>query len=420
MIGIFAEKVICNSLVVLTDGCVVVEDEKIVDVGKKSELVKNYKFDDVLEGKIAMPGLIDAHMHSFQAPTKGKTCDKTLINWLKEYIWPWEASIDKEKARACAELSYIEMIKSGTTSFSDFTSIKHTDEAFKFAEKLGVRANIGKTMMDENSPDNLIEKTIDSLKETERLIKKWHGRGILKYVITPRFDISCSDDLFYSAASLAKKYNVRIQTHAEENQEEVATEQMYTSRNAIKTLETLQLMDENLILVHCIWLSEASKRKIIKNNVKVVHCPGSNMMLASGVSPMPLEMDTALGSDVGAYYNFSMFEQMRLASLLQRVSNKNVSVIDHKKCFEMATVNGAKCLGLEEVGTIEKGKKADIVLLSNDYSLVPLNDPVAQVVYSCNREAVDSVLINGKVIMKNKEILTVDEKKIMAHVREIL
>lgn len=408
---------------------IVIENNKIIDVDKSNKLKEKYKFDEVIDGKnrIVIPGLIDCHMHSYQVATKGRTCDKTLLDWLKKYIWPWEASLSKEKARACAQLAYLEMLKSGTTTFADYTSVHHTDEAFKVAQEFGMRAFIGKTMMDQDSPKGLIETTKESLRETEALIKKWHGKeqGRLKYMITPRFDLTCSDELLLGCKKLSEKYTVMIQTHAQENQGEIEIEKKKFGAGAIGHLDRLGLLGPETLLTHCVWLSEKDIWRLVSTKTNIVHCPGSNMMLASGVAPVRdliyMKLHVGLGSDVGAYYNFSMFEQMRLACLLQKIHLLRQTEFNHKVVFEMATVHGARCLNQGKLGEIRKGNRADIVLLDKtQLQFVPFNDPIAQIVYGGTPNAVNDVIVDGKVLMRDRELLVVNEEGIIENAKEVL
>jgi len=212
----------------MRDISLAVEGNHIVDIGKTADLRKKYKFAKSIGGKsmVISPSFVDAHMHSAQVATKGQTIGKSLLEWLKKYIWKWEGSMTREQAKACASLTYLEMIKSGTTAFVDYTSVRHTDQAFKVAKEFGLRATIGKTLMDRNSPSNLQESTEDSVKDTERLIRKYHNSegGRLRYSITPRFGITCSDELLIACKKLSKKFKVMITTHANESPGELKSD----------------------------------------------------------------------------------------------------------------------------------------------------------------------------------------------------
>ncbi len=406
-----------------------VEGDRIVDIGKKDDIRKKYKFSDSLGGedRLVCPGLIDTHMHSYQIATKGLTPDMSLLEWLKRYIWKWEGQLTKEKARACAEVAYLQMIRCGTTSFSDFTAVHHAEEAFKVADKFGLRGMIGKTLMDRNSPPELEEDTDAALRESERLLRKWNGRanGRLRYALTPRFALTCTDELLAGAREMADKYKVFFRTHTDENTLERKTDMRIYGEGSIRHFERKGLLNERTLLAHCIWCTKNDLEILKKRKVKVAHCPGSNMFLASGVADIPWMLKhgitVGLGSDVAAYYNFSMMEQMRLACLLQKVHLRDPHAMDHTKAFKMATDLGALALGMAYTGKLAKGMKADILLLStNHLAFSPMNDPLSQLVYSAFPSAVDTTICDGKVLMKGRKVLVANSHMVVEKARELL
>ncbi|MCX6777323.1 MAG: amidohydrolase [Candidatus Micrarchaeota archaeon] len=422
------------------NAAVVFENDKIIDIGPSDEVKGRHALDIVIDAKekLVIPGFVDAHMHSFQVGTKGLTTDVSLLDWLEKYVFPWEEKLDAVTARACAELSYLQMIKCGTTCFADFTSVHFAEEAFEAAKKFGLRGDIGKTMMDINTPKGLMEDTGESLKETEELIVKYNNteNGRIRYRITPRFDLACSDDLFEGCKKLSEKYGVGIQTHVQESMTEVEYEKRKYGVTAVEHLNLLGLLNDKTLLIHCIWLKESELKLLTRTGAKAVHTPGSNMMLASGVSFLPKYSEetltligpkregpvVGLGTDVGAYYSFSMIEQMRLACLLQKIHTLNPSALDYTDAFYMATLGGATALNREkETGSIEVGKKADIVLLDKkSLGFVPDNYPLAQLVYAAESDCVDTVIVDGKTLMENREVKVVNEAEIVAKVKEVL
>jgi len=406
-----------------------IEKDKIVDMGPCEEMRKKYKFDDSIGKKhrIVCPGFVDAHMHSYQIATKGLTADKSLLEWLKKYIWKWEGELTKEKAKACAESAYLHMLHCGVTTFSDYTSVHHVDEAFRAAKKFGMRGVIGKSLMDRNSPSQLQESTDTCIKESEALIKKWHGKnnGLLTYAVTPRFAITASDSLLRGCKKLCTKYGVLFRTHTEENKNEVKWEKKTYGESIIVHLDKLGLLNENALLTHCVWTSKKDIDLMAKKGASLAHCPGSNMLLASGTPDIPYMLkkgvNICLGTDVAAYYNFSMFEQARLACLMQKEERHDPHAMDHTRAFAMATKNGARALGLHNTGEIKVGNKADVILLSTTHlAFSPLNDVISQIVYSAFPFAVDSVICNGKVLMREREVLATDARKVMYRAKEIL
>jgi cytosine/adenosine deaminase-related metal-dependent hydrolase len=351
----------------------------------------------------------------------------SLLQWLKKYIWRWEGELTPETARVCSEVLYLQLLRCGATTFSDYTSVKHTDEAFKVAERFGLRGLIGKTLMDRNSPPELEEDTDVALRDSERLIRRWDnkGNGRLKYALTPRFGITCTDELLLGAKALSKKHKVKIQTHAHETKNEVKADRKNYGTTAIKHFNKLGLLGKDTILTHCVWLDNAEMDLLAKTKTGVVHCPGSNMLLASGVADVPKMLkkglQVGLGSDVAAYYNVSPFEQMRLACLLQKVVHTDPHALDMDDAFRMATKMGSGVLGFKESDSLAKGKKADMVLLSTDrLAFSPLNDPMAQIIYSAYPSAVYEMIVDGKVLMKEREVLVADEKEILDKGNEVL
>ena len=407
-----------------------IEKDRIADIGSSEAMRKKYKFSDSVgsEDSVICPGFIDTHMHSFQIATRGLTSDKSLLDWLKRYIWRWEGAMTKEQARACAELAYLELLKSGVTTVVDYTSVRHTSEAFRAAERLGLRGNIGKTMMDRNSPSELLENTDQSLRETESLIRKWHGKdgGRLRYNITPRFGITCTDELLLGCKELMEKYDVLFTTHASESPGEVKADRKNYGMSAIRHFDRLGLLGKRTLLAHCVWVDDKEITLLARRKTGVAHCPGSNMMLASGCAPVGRMLDAGipvgLGSDMGAYYNMSAFDQMRLSVLIQKVTKLDPLALDHRRAFWMATEGGAKALGLEkETGTLAKGKKADITIIAgNGSAFSPTNDIVAQVAFCASPQDVRTVICDGKLLMRDGRVLTADEERIMERATGLL
>lgn len=406
-----------------------VEGNRIVDIGKRSEIRKKYKFSDSLGGedRLVCPGFVDTHMHSFQVATKGLAPDMSLLAWLKRHIWKWEGALTKEKARACAEVAYLQMIRCGTTSFSDFTAVHHAGEAFRVAERFGLRGMIGKTLMDRNGPPEQVEDTDFALRDSEKLLRKWNGKGNgrLMYALTPRFALTSTDELLSGAREMAEKYGVFFRTHTDENTLERKWDVKLYGGGSLRHFEKLGLLNERTLLAHCIWCTEKELGLLKKRKVKVAHCPGSNMFLASGVANVPgmlrKGITVGLGTDVAAYYNFSMMEQMRLACLLQKVHRRDPHAMEHEKAFAMGTWMGAQALGMNDTGKLARGMKADILLLStNHLAFSPMNDPLSQIVYSAFPSAVDTTICDGKVLMRERRVLVANSHMVMKRARELL
>ena len=425
---------VCGELVATPKGVkknysVAVEGSRIMDVGPTASLRKKYKFSDSIGGKgyAVTPSFVDAHMHSPQIATKGRTSDKSLLDWLRRYIWKWEGEMDRKQAHTCAELAYTQLIRCGVTTISDYTSVRHANEAMKAAASLGIRGLIGKTMMDRNSPLSLLEDTDASLRETESLIRKYHksADGRISYGITPRFAITCTDELFLGAKELSEKYNVMVRTHAHENRDEVKMDKKLLGTSSITHFKRLGLLGRRMQLTHCIWLNAREIKLLASTHTKVVHCPGSNMLLASGVANIPKMVKegvkVGLGSDVAAYYNVSPFEQMRLACLMQKVDKKNPLSLTYRGVFKLATEWGNRSMGIRDAGRLQKGYLADIALLSiRRLAFFPLNDLISQIVYSAYPSSVSTLICNGKILMKDRKVLVIDEEKLKGRVENRL
>jgi len=410
---------------VLEKASIYVEDGRIVEVGFFEEL-KYAKKDDVIidaSNSIVTPGFIQTHVHLVQTAFRGLADDLSLLDWLKLRIWPLEASISKEGVYYAALLSLLELLKGGTTSIINFGSVRYEDEIFKAMYKSGIRGASGKILMDldEEAPRELIEDTERALSESESLLKKWHGKdGRLFYMVTPRFVLSCSEECLKAAVEQAREYGVRIQTHASENREEVRLVKERTGLWNVEYLHKIGMTGNNVILVHCIWLTDDEMRLLAETGTHVTHCPSANLKLASGIAKVPellkLGVNVTLGADgAPCNNNLDVFVEMRHAALIQKARLLDPTVMSASTVLEMATVNGAKALGLEkEVGSIEVGKKADITLISLNHPRIrpftKYHDPLSTIVYAAQSSDVEYTIINGEIIVEKGKVLTVDEE----------
>ncbi|MFN7991755.1 MAG: amidohydrolase [Candidatus Micrarchaeia archaeon] len=410
------------------DISIAIDGNRIAGIGPRKEMRKKYGFDDSVgsSSSIICPGFIDTHLHSFQIMTRGLTSDRSLLDWLKRYIWKWEGELTREEARASAELAYLELLRSGVTAFVDYTSVRHTEEAFAAAKNIGMRAYIGKTMMDRESPASLEEDTDTCLRGARKLIGRWHGSegGRLQCCLSPRFGMTSSDSLLQGCREILDEHDLIFTTHANENRSEVAKDMLspgkWTGKTSVARLARHGLLGRKALLAHCVWLDKPDLERIARSGASVSHCPGSNMMLASGCAPLGRMrrrgVNVCLGSDMGAYYNMSMFEQMRLSVLLQKVSALDPRSMDHGAAFSMATENGAKALSLDH--GLRKGAVADICMLS-PRRFAPLNDIKAQIVYCAQPADVHTVICDGKVLMRDGQVIVADEERVIRRAEEI-
>jgi 5-methylthioadenosine/S-adenosylhomocysteine deaminase len=378
--------------------------------------------------KYVIPGMIQTHIHLCQALFRGTADDLELLDWLREKTWRLEAAHNYETAYASAFLGCMELIRSGTTCIADMGSIKNANSDAKAMYDIGIRGKFGKAMTDfEDLPPELgslptafRESTKESIDQSLELIRDWHQKanGRIQYLFAPRGILSSSEELLLEVKKLASDYGTGIHTHACENKTETKRVEEQRGVNEIKYMHKIGLTGQNLLLAHCVWVDEQDLGILSKTGTNVLHCPSANLKLASGIAPIPAMLDRGIVVSLGAdgapcNNNLDAFVEMRLAALLQKGKLLNPTVMPAKKVLEMATIGGAKTLGLEDsIGSIEIGKKADIVILDLFYPhTIPHSNIYSSIVYSAGRENVDSVVIDGEVILRNKHFVNFDEGK---------
>ncbi|MFC4322847.1 5'-deoxyadenosine deaminase [Litchfieldia salsa] len=407
-------------------GDLLIEDDKISKIAPNiSEL--ELDIDKIIngKGKTVIPGFVHTHIHLCQTVFRGQADDLELMDWLAKKIWPLEASHDEESIYYSAMLGIGELIQSGTTSIIDMETVHHTDSAFKAIAETGIRALSGKVMMDvgDSVPKKLMETTTSSIEESVRLLEKWNNydNGRIKYAFSPRFVVSCSEDLLVQVRDLSYQYDVKVHTHASENLGEIEIVERERGMRNIVYLDHIGLANPRLILAHCVWLDEEEKQILKNKGVKVSHCPGSNLKLASGIAEIPdllnREIELSIGADgAPCNNNLDMFHEMRLAAVIQKPLH-GPTVMNARQVLRMATIGGAKAMGLEsEIGSLEVGKKADIAILNlNDFHVYPNVDvdPISRVVYSATRADVETTIINGKIVMENRIMKTIQKEFIL-------
>lgn len=405
-------------------GDIHIEDDLIKNIGPDLTVQQPDKIIDAT-GKTVIPGFVQTHIHLCQTVFRGQGDDLELMDWLKQRIWPLEAAHDEESIYYSAMLGIGELIQSGTTTIVDMETVRHTEYAFKAIAESGMRALSGKVMMDKGDevPLPLQENTERSIRESVDLLEKWHNydEGRIKYAFSPRFVVSCTEQLLREVQSLSEFYNVMVHTHASENRGEIDIVQKETGMRNIVYLDHLGLANNRLILAHCIWLDEEEKRIIREKGVHVSHCPGSNLKLASGIADTPYMVNEQVSLSLGAdgapcNNNLDMFNEMRLAALIQKPVH-GPTAMDAHTVFKMATIGGAKAVGMEnEIGSIEIGKKADLAILNlQDFHTYPSYgvDPISRIVYSATRADVETTIINGQIVMENRIMKSINKKAIL-------
>ena len=376
-------------------------------------------------GKVVLPGFVQAHVHLCQTLFRGQADDLELLDWLKKRIWPLEGAHDEESVYWSAMLGIAELIRGGTTSIIDMETVHHTESAFWAIDSSGIRAASGKVMMDygPDVPATLMESTEDSLRESEALLERWHMHddGRIRYAFAPRFVVSCSARLLARVRDMARAAGVLVHTHASENRGEIELVQQDRGMRNVVCLHELGLIGPNLVLAHCIWLDDEEMAILRDSGTKVVHCPSSNLKLASGIAKVPEMLEMGVFVSMGAdgapcNNNLDMFQEMRHAALIQKV-RLGPTALPAPTVLEMATIGGARAMGLEEeIGSIEPGKRADIVILDLDAPhAVPAEgvDVVSRVVYEATASDVETTIVDGRVLMYRRKLLAFDENEVI-------
>ncbi|MEM2897513.1 MAG: amidohydrolase [Candidatus Bathyarchaeia archaeon] len=422
---------------ILRNGCLVIEGNRIIEVLSGKELTSKYSSDIEIDakGKVVLPGLINTHTHMFQDLLRGPGDDRELMTWLSEMLYPVAKELSVSDVLAGAYLGCVEMIKTGTTCVLDNHHVNTGEEAIesviKAMKETGIRGMVARGIKERTKrceiwkiPDYLFQFTPEEeVKITEKLMKKWNNDPgkMVKVCPGPTAIFNCGPKLFLELKRLSDEYGVPIHTHVAESPEEVKSTLEDYGKREIEFLDDVGVLNDRFHVVHGVWINEREIELMAISGAHHIHCPVSNMYLASGVAPIrkliEKGVNVALATDGPASNNNQdMFGVMKATALLQKVSTLDPTSITCEQVLEMATINGAKALGLEnEIGSIEVGKKADIIIVDlNKPHSAPVHRPVSSIVYSALGSDVETVIVDGKIIMENYEIKTVDEKKIMS------
>jgi len=408
-----------DDLSFIIDGGIAIEGSQIISVGRSGDIRGNYAADRIVEaeGKLAMPGLVNTHTHASMVYFRGLADDLPLKEWLEKHIWPAEAKfVNPDFVREAVKLAATEMVKSGTTIFCDMYFAE--DSAARSVKEVGMRAVLGEGLLDFPTP--ISKNPEEGLRKSEKFIKNWLDDELIEPAVAPHALYTCSAELLKSAKELADEYNVLLHVHLAEENWEVEKIKADHGMSPVEYLQSLGFLGDRTSAAHVNWVSEKDIEILAETGTGVCHNPQSNMKLATGICPVVDMLEAGvkigLGTDGASSNNdLDMFEEMTTASMLQKAFRKDPAVLKAKDVVWMATRGGAEVLGLQnEIGSIEAGKKADIVLLNMDKPhLVPLYDVYSHLVYAVNGSDVDTVLINGKVVLESGKMLTVDENEII-------
>src|SRR5467141_1194660 len=410
---------------IYNDGAVVVKGDAIVAVGPRSELEARYAAAQTIDatGKLVLPGFINGHTHVPMTLFRGIHDDVTLNDWLYKYIFPAEKkNVNEEFVRWGTRLAAAEQIRGGVTTFADMYYFE--DAVAEETKAAGMRGVLGETFIDFPAPDNKSEA--EALSYTEKFLKKWQGDPLIHAAAAPHSIYTCSQKTLQDAAALARKYHAPILIHTAEMKKEWEDSQKQNGMSPVQYLDKIGVLGPDVVSAHCIFVDAADRKTLAQRQVGCVHNPSSNMMIASGVSPVP-EMRAAgvavgLGTDgaAGSNNDLNLMEEMDLAAKLAKITKSDPLALGGKAVVEMATIDGAKALHMQkEIGSLEVDKKADLILISLDEpNAVPMYDVYAQLAYALKASDVQTVVIAGGVVMRDRKLLTVNEEEAMAKARE--
>ena len=407
---------------VIRQGLIAIKDGSIIYVGREVK-APSFEADKIIDGsgKIAMPGLINCHTHAAMSLFRSIAEDKELSVWLREVIWPLESKLKPEDVYYGTLLSCVEMIKSGTTCFSDMYF--HEDMVAKAVIESGLRCVLSPGIIE--AGQKILGRIL--LREAVKIAKKYRGDsyGRISVMLGPHALYSCSPQLLRRVSEEAKALNIGVHIHLAESEDDSANIKNLYGKSEVELLNDIGLLRPNLLAAHCIHLSDQDVMLMAKRDVKVVYNPVSNMKLASGIPKVKDLLDAgltvSLGTDGPASNNsLDMFDTMKFATLLQKAKYRDPRVLPAKKVIEMATIDGARALGLSDfIGSLEVNKRADIILIDVEKPhLTPMHDIYATLVYSARGSDVDTVIVDGKVLMENRNVNTLNEHEIIKKAEE--
>jgi 5-methylthioadenosine/S-adenosylhomocysteine deaminase len=410
---------------VIENGAIAIRGERILAAGSPSEIERRYQARQRLDrpDAILAPGLIDTHTHAAMSLLRGIADDLRLQEWLEHYIFPAEArNVTPDFVRWGTRLGCLEMLLSGTTTYTDMYYFE--DVVAEATREAGMRGVLGETIIGFPSPDAKTPQ--DALAFTERFLTRFHADPLIVPAVAPHAIYTNSDETLRACRALANRHGAPLVIHLSETKRE--NEECLVKRKATptKALDALGVFNGRTIAAHAVWVDESDLAILKARGVGIAHCPSSNMKLASGVAPVTrmLELDLAVGlgpdGPAGSNNDFNMFEEMDLAAKLQKVFTGDPRNLPATAAVEMATIRGARALGMEkEIGSLEPGKRADLITIRLDRpNAVPLYNVYSQMVYALKGSDVEDVMVNGKLLVKDAQALTLNAAQIEAKARE--
>lgn len=409
---------------VIERGAVAVSGDRIVEIGPEDVLDSQYQASKVIDacGGIIMPGLINVHTHAAMTCFRGLADDLPLMSWLEEHIFPAEAKLTPDIVYKGTLLACAEMILSGTTTFCDM--YLYEDAVARAVKRAGMRAVVGEVLYDFSSPNyGPIE---EGFKYTEALIDKWRDDPLIAIAVEPHSPYLCSPDLLRQAKAIADRNGALMVIHVSESEQEVAQVRGKYDKTPVEHLAETGILSPNLVADHCVALTQKDISLLKDFDVKVAHNPESNMKLASGIAPVPELLANGIIVGIGtdgcaSNNNLDLFQEMDTVAKLHKVHTSDPTVMDARTVVRMATIDGARVLGLEDhIGSLEPGKKADIIIIDTRRPhLVPMYNVYSHLVYAVSGHDVVTSIVNGQVLMENRVLATLDVDNVMEDVNRI-
>ena len=409
---------------IIQDGAIAVKGDTIVWIGLQGNDLP-YEGAQTIQasGKLVLPGFVNGHTHAAMTLFRGLRDDVTLDEWLQKYIFPAEAkNVTEEFVRWGTRLGTAEMIRGGVTTYADMYYFE--DAVAEETKAAGMRAVLGETFIDFPAPDNKNEAAM--LAYTEKFLKRWQGDTLIHAAVAPHSIYTCSEKTLRDAAALARKYQAPIVIHVAEMKKELDDSREKNGTTPVQYLNKIGVLGADVVAAHCIYVDETDRKILAEQKVGCVHNPSSNMMMASGVAPVAelraANVAVGLGTDgvAGSNNDLDLMEEMDLAAKLAKITRMDPRALSAKAVVEMATIEGARALHMEkEIGSLEKGKKADIIVIGLDEPhAVPMYDIYAQLAYALKGSDVETVVIGGRVVMQDRKVLTVNEVEAKAKAKE--
>lgn len=397
---------------------VAVRGDRLVAIGQAGDLEKRYQAREIFRfpHHLIMPGLINAHTHAAMTLFRGLADDLPLMDWLQGYIFPAEKKLSNELVFDGTKLACLEMMLGGITTFVDMYLFEQA--VARATEEAGLRAIVGEVLYDFPSPNyGPIE---EGFNYTEELIRQWQNHPLIYPAVEPHSPYTCSPELLQKSKRIAEKYNVPFIIHLSETQQEVQIIKERYGKTPVEHLHSLGVLDHQVLADHCVWLTKRDMDLLQEKGARVVHMPESNMKLASGVAPIPellkRQIPVGLGTDgCASNNNLDLFQEMDMAAKLHKVFSEDPTVMKAEQVVEMATIGGAKALGLDqEIGSLEEGKKADFIVLDlHKPHLVPMYNIFSHLVYTVHSGDVDSVWVNGRCLVHQRVPKHLDQMEIL-------